>query len=85
MAETQTIIVYRNQYEKDFYEHNGPINLIMFIFVMIISFLILYQTIYFIGKKLRKWESYNVPNWIVGFSLIVSTVIGIFTIYKYGF
>ena len=54
MSEHQTIIVYRNQMEKDFYENGGPTFVVGFIFFYVIGVLIAFHAVRFISYRIGK-------------------------------
>lgn len=76
---TEEIIVYRNKMEKDFYDNNGPMILIAFIFLFVIIFFGVLEFLKFICKK----SNWNCPDWILTTSIVAGIIFSGIITYKY--
>ena len=72
--EPQQVIVYRNKWEYDFYNNNGPMLFISFAVVMGITFFIVFYTLCWMTGK-RSW---NAPTWFAWVAGVVSFIAGCF-------
>ncbi len=74
-----SIIVYRNPLEKQFYESNGPAITFVFALVMGVTFLVTYKLL-IVACKI---PSYRVPSWIIWTAGVVSVVVGFLVIWLF--